>query len=111
MSPAKHSDAFRGSVELLVLRALSLESMHGWGIAQRLRQISGGHFEVNQGTLYPALQRLEARGQVTSEWRTSEHNRRARYYEITKSGRRALAKERASWRSFVKAMELTLRTS
>jgi transcriptional regulator len=108
MSPSNNADALRGSVELLVLTTLSLAPMHGWGIAQRLLQASAGHFEVNQGTLYPALQRLEGRGLITSEWRTTDHGRRARYYELTSSGRRALVKQREGWRRFAAAMELVL---
>ncbi len=111
MSPQSQSDALRGSVELLVLKTLSLAPMHGWGIGQRIQQISGGALDVNQGSLYPALQRLEHRGQITSGWRTTENNRRARYYEITAAGRRALGEETESWRRFAAVMEAVLRTT
>jgi PadR family transcriptional regulator, regulatory protein PadR len=110
MTPRNHSDALRGSLDLLVLKALSLEPMHGWGMSQRIQQISGGVMEVNQGSLYPALQRLEKEGLITSGWRVTENNRRARYYELTPPGRRALAAELESWRRFAAAMELVLHT-
>jgi PadR family transcriptional regulator PadR len=106
-----HSDVLRGSIELLALKTLSLAPMHGWGIGQRIQQISGGELEVNQGSLYPALQRLEQQGLITSDWQTTENNRRARYYEITAAGRRALGEETESWRRFSAAVETILRTS
>ncbi len=104
------SDALRGSIELLTLKTLSLAPPHGWGIGQRIQQISGGDLEVNQGSLYPALQRLEKEGLITSGWQTTENNRRARYYELTPAGRRALGAEVDSWRRFAAAMELVLHT-
>jgi len=91
------SDPLRGSIDLLILKALSLESMHGWGIGLRIQQFSEGRLEVNQGSIYPALQRLEHRGLIESEWDTSDNNRRARYYSITKAGRRQLEIETQSW--------------
>ncbi|MDF1503689.1 PadR family transcriptional regulator [Roseisolibacter sp. H3M3-2] len=105
------SDALRGSLDLLVLKTLSLQPMHGWGIAQRVQQISDGALEVNQGSLYPALQRLEQAGLVASEWGTTDHNRRARYYSLTAAGRRALGAEVESWRRFAAGLEAVLRTS
>jgi PadR family transcriptional regulator PadR len=105
------SDVLRGSLELLVLKTLSLAPQHGWGIGQRVQQLSGGELEVNQGSLYPALQRLERRGFITSDWGTTENNRRARYYEITLAGRRALGDEVESWRRFAATMETILRTT
>ncbi len=102
------SDVLRGSLELLVLKTLSLEPMHGWGIGQRIQQISGGELEVNQGSLYPALQRLEHRGLITIGWGTTENNRRARYYEITATGRHALGEEVESWRRFAATMDVIL---
>jgi PadR family transcriptional regulator, regulatory protein PadR len=90
-------DAFRGSLDLLVLKTLSLEPTHGWGISERVRQFSNGEFEMNQGSLYPALQRLERRGWVTAEWGTSENNRRARYYRLTKVGKKQLLEETSKW--------------
>jgi PadR family transcriptional regulator, regulatory protein PadR len=111
MTPQPQSDVLRGSIELLVLKTLSLAPMHGWGIGQSIQQISEGTLEVNQGSLYPALQRLEQKGLITSDWRTTENNRQARYYEITRAGRRALGDETESWRRFAAAMEVVLRTT
>jgi PadR family transcriptional regulator, regulatory protein PadR len=111
MTSQPQSDVLRGSVELLVLKTLSLAPMHGWGIGQRIQQISGGELEVNQGSLYPALQRLEQKGLITSGWQVTENNRRARYYEITAAGRRMLGEETESWRRFAVAMEVILRTT
>ena len=111
MAPSRHPaerDALRGSIDLLVLKALSLEAMHGWGIGTRIEQISKGRLEVNQGSLYPALQRLEHRGDIESEWRPSENNRRARYYTITRQGRRTLGQEVDRWKRFAETIELVL---
>lgn len=110
MTIRAQTDALRGSLDLLVLKTLSLEPMHGWGISQRIQQVSDGTLEVNQGSLYPALQRLEKQGLITSGWRTTENNRRARYYELTPPGRRALGAEVESWHRFAAAMELILKT-
>ena len=101
-------DALRGSIDLLVLKALSLEAMHGWGIGLRIQQISRGRLDVNQGSLYPALQRLEHRGDVESDWQMTENNRRARYYTITRQGRRALGEEVDKWKRFAATMALVL---
>jgi transcriptional regulator len=87
----------QGTLEMLVLRTLLLEPMHGWGIAQRVEQMSRGVFAVQQGSLYPALQRMRRQGWIRAEWRTTENNRRARYYELTTAGRRQLEVERATW--------------
>ena len=111
MAPIPSSDVLRGTLDLLVLKTLTLEPMHGWGISQRIQQVSEGTFEVNQGSLYPALQRLEQRGWIESEWRASENNRRARYYRITAAGRTALGEEVEHWRRYVDAVGLILRTS
>lgn len=92
-----HPDLLQGTLELLVLKTLSLEPMHGWGISQRIQQMSNDTFRVNQGSLYPALQRMKAKGWITSEWRTTENNRRARYYSLTPAGQRHLGAERAEW--------------
>jgi transcriptional regulator len=81
----------------MVLKTLSLEPMHGWGITQRLEQISRHALQVNQGSLYPALERLRRNGWIRSEWRTTENNRRARYYELTRAGRRQLEVEQETW--------------
>ncbi len=85
--------------------------MHGWGISQRVQQISNGVLEVNQGSLYPALQRLEKEGLITSEWGTTDNNRRACYYRLAAAGRRALGAEVESWRRFAVGLEAVLRTS
>lgn len=111
MTPRSQKDVLRGSLDLLVLKTLSLQPMHGWGISQRIQQISDGVLEVNQVSLYPALQRLEKEGLITSGWGTTENNRRARYYEITRAGRRALGEEVESWRRFAAGLEAVLRTT
>jgi transcriptional regulator len=97
-----------GTLEMLILKVVSTEPEHGWGIGQRLAAVSGGVFEVNQGSLYPALQRLLRKGWIGSEWRRTENGRRARYYRITTSGERQLAQERESWASQVAAVQLVL---
>ena len=94
---ADRSDLLQGTLELLVLKTLSLEPMHGWGITQRIEQMSQRVLSVNQGSLYPALERLKRKGWIRSDWRTTENNRRARYYELTAAGRRQLVVERAAW--------------
>jgi PadR family transcriptional regulator len=99
-------DPLRGSIDLLILKALSLESMHGWGIGARIQQMSNGRLDVNQGSLYPALQRLEHRGDIESAWRTNENNRRARYYTITARGRRELGQEVEKWKRFAQTISL-----
>ncbi len=90
-------DLVQGTLEMLVLKTLALEPMHGYGIALRIEQISAGVFCVNPGSLLPALSRMERAGQVKAEWRTSENNRRAKYYILTARGRKALAAERQQW--------------
>jgi PadR family transcriptional regulator PadR len=105
------TDALRGSLDLLVLKTLSYAPMHGWGISQRVQQTSKGVLDVNQGSLYPALQRLEKDGFVTSDWGTTDNNRRARYYRITASGRRALGEELDNWRRFAAGLEAVLRST
>jgi transcriptional regulator len=102
------NDVLRGTLDLLILKTLTLEPMHGWGIGERMQQVSRGVLDVNQGSLYPALQRLEQRGWIDSEWRTTENNRRAKYYRLTTAGRRAVGDETASWRRYVKAVDLIL---
>lgn len=103
-------DVIRGTLDLLILKTLTLEEMHGWGISQRIQQISHGVLEVNQGSLYPALQRLEQKGWIASEWRISDANRRAKYYRLTTSGKRAVSAETANWRRYVSAVDLILET-
>ena len=103
------SDLLQGTLEMLVLKALSLELMHGWGLSVRLRELSGEVFDVNQGSLYPALQRMLRRGWVRSNWQTSENNRRARYYEITRVGQRQLETQVAEWERSSGAVNRVLR--
>jgi PadR family transcriptional regulator, regulatory protein PadR len=91
------SDLLQGTLDLLVLKTLELEPMHGWGISQRIQQISESVLQVNQGSLYPSLHRLEDQGWVTAEWKMSENNRQAKYYSLTKRGRSQLAEEQANW--------------
>jgi PadR family transcriptional regulator PadR len=105
------ADVLRGTLDLLVLKTLTLAPMHGWGISQRIQQFSRGVLDVNQGSLYPALQRLEQKGWIESEWQTTENNRRAKYYRLTRTGRRAGGDEAASWRRYVEAVELILQIS
>jgi PadR family transcriptional regulator, regulatory protein PadR len=104
-------DVVRGTLDLLILKTLSLEPMHGWAVAQRLEQLSRDSLQVGQGSLYPALQRLEEKGWIDSEWRATEQNRRAKYYELTPAGRRALGAEADSWRRYVDMVDLILRTT
>ena len=104
------SDALRGTIDLLILKALLAGALHGWGIGERIQQISKGVLEVNQGSLYPALQRLEHRGAIQSDWGTSENNRRARYYRLTAAGRKALGAELESWRRFAAAIEMSVKS-
>ncbi|MEZ4455043.1 MAG: PadR family transcriptional regulator [Gemmatimonadales bacterium] len=102
------SEVLQGTLEMLILKLLTLEPSHGWGLSFRLRQISGDVFDVNQGSLYPALQRLLRRGLVRAEWRASENNRRARYYHLTAAGRRALGAAVEDWRRSAGAVERVL---
>jgi PadR family transcriptional regulator PadR len=104
-------DVFRGALDLLVLKTLSRETTHGWGISQRVHELSNGEFEMNQGSLYPALQRLEKDGLITSEWGVTDNNRQARYYHITAAGRRALGSELKSWKRFSAALDAVIRTT
>jgi PadR family transcriptional regulator, regulatory protein PadR len=101
-------DPLRGSIDLLILKALSLGPTHGWGIGLRIQELSRGRLDANQGSLYPALQRLEHRGDVESAWQSTENNRRARYYTITRQGRRALGEEVDRWKRFAAAVALVL---
>jgi transcriptional regulator len=111
MPPRPPVDALRGSLDLLILKTLSLSAMHGWGISQRVQQMSDGEFAMNQGSLYPALQRLEKDGLVTSDWGVTDNNRQARYYRITAAGRRALGREVEDWKRFAAALDAVLRTT
>lgn len=106
--PEPKDSVLQGTLDLLVLKAVSLEPMHGWGITERLEQWSESVLRVNQGSLYPALYRLEHQGLVASSWRTTENGRRARYYALTAAGRRALAEEHRSWVRLSAAVNLVL---
>jgi len=99
-------DVMQGTLNLLILKALSVAPMHGWGISDRVAQMSRGAFKIGQGSLYPAVHRMENRGWVTSHWHTTENNRIARYYQLTSDGRRALDDELAAWQFYVEAMRL-----
>jgi len=102
------SDLLQGTLELLILTTLSREPMHGWGISLRIRETSREVFQVNQGSLYPALQRMKSRGLIRAEWRTTENNRRARYYALTPAGVRDLARGRSQWKRSAVAVNWVL---
>src|SRR3569833_3408684 len=102
------ADVLRGTLDLLILKTLTLEPMHGWGISARIQQTSRGVLDVNQGSLYPALQRLEQRGWIESDWRQTENTRRAKYNQLTTASRHAVGDETANWRQYVQAVELIL---
>ena len=106
MSPA--IDVLQGTLDLLILKTLALEPMHGWGIAQRIQQVSKEVLQVQQGSLYPALYRLERKGLIQAEWGASENNRRAKYYSLTRVGREQLEKEIADWDLLTSAIALIL---
>jgi transcriptional regulator len=98
----------QGTLDLLILKALALQPLHGWAVSERLHQISREALQVPQGSLYPALHRLERRGWITARWGTSENNRRAKYYELTRAGARQLAVEREAWRKLTAAVSEVL---
>lgn len=104
-------DVLRGTLDLLVLKTLALEPMHGWGIAQRIEQFSRGVLRINQGSLYLALQRLERGGSISPEWRSTDNNRRARYYRLTGKGQRLLRSEADAWQQYVTAVTWVLQTT
>ena len=104
----EHTDLLRGTLDLLILRTLAGGAMHGWALSQTIQQQSENLLRVGQGSLYPALQRLEQQGWIESEWRPTEQNRPARFYTLTTSGRRALTAETKSWREYVHAVDLIL---
>ncbi|HEV2985760.1 MAG TPA: PadR family transcriptional regulator [Vicinamibacterales bacterium] len=101
----------QGTLDMLILKTLTLEPMHGWGIGQRLEQTSGGVFQVNPGSLFPAFRRLEREGWVRAEWRDTENKRRAKYYRLTDAGRRKLRSETRDWESQAAAIARILRTT
>lgn len=109
MTRAK-TDLLQGTLDLLILRVLSSGKMHGWGVSQHIEQVSRDVLQVNQGSLYPALHRLEHKGWIKAEWGTSENNRRAKFYSVTRLGDAQLAAERAEWTRFTQAVNRVLRT-
>jgi transcriptional regulator len=106
--PTEKSDLLQGTLDVLILKTLSTGAMHGWGISQRIQQLSEDVLAINQGSLYPALHRLEERGWIAAEWGNSENNRRARYYSLTRAGKRQLAEETESWERFAAAVTRVL---
>ena len=108
---SKPTDLVQGTLDLLVLKVIALEPMHGWAIAQRIRQMSRDVLQVGQGALYPSLHKLEQNGWISSEWALSENNRRAKYYQLTKAGRKALEQEAAQWERLSAAISLIVRTT
>ncbi len=106
--PKDRTELLQGTLDMLVLKALQLESMHGWGITERIEQWSEHVLQLGQGSLYPALYRLERQGVIRSEWKVTEHNRRARYYSLTREGRRQFDDEIAQWRRLSHAVNLVL---
>ncbi len=104
-------DLLQGTLDLLILKTVALGPMHGWGISQRIQQISRDVLQVQQGSLYPALHRLEQQGWIQSEWGASENNRRAKYYSLTRSGRKQLEREEANWQRLSAAVQLVLQHS
>lgn len=109
MSKGK-ADLLQGTLDMLILKTLALEPMHGWGITQRIEQVTGGVLLVNQGSLYPALYRLVEQGWIEAEWGSTENNRQAKYYRLTSAGRKQLDKERANWERIAGAINLILQT-
>jgi PadR family transcriptional regulator, regulatory protein PadR len=105
------ADLLQGTLDMLILKTLALEPMHGWGISQRIQQISEGVLCINQGSLYPALHRLEQQGWISSEWGNSENNRQAKYYRLTRTGRKQLAEETENWERLSEAVTRILQTT
>ncbi len=108
---SKPTGLVQGTLDLLVLKTIALEPMHGWAIAQRIHQMSGEVLRVGQGALYPALHKLEQNGWISSEWAISENSRRAKYYKLTAAGRKALEREAAQWERLSSAISLVVRTA
>ena len=108
MVEKSRGDLLQGTLDMLVLKALQLEPMHGWGVTERIAQWSGNQLAVNQGSLYPALYRLQRQGWITSEWRITENNRRARYYRLTAAGRKQVGIERREWERLSNAVNLVM---
>ena len=108
---AERIDLPQGTLDLLILRTLSLEPQHGWAISERVQQISKDALQIQQGSLYPALHRLERRGWIKARWGTSDNNRRAKYYELTRAGRKQLEVERTAWRKLTAAVAQILESA
>jgi PadR family transcriptional regulator, regulatory protein PadR len=108
---SKPTDLVQGTLDLLILKTIALGPLHGWAIAQRIRQVSKDMLQVNQGALYPALHRLEQQGWISAEWGESENNRRAKYYSLTKSGKKYLQREQANWKRLSAAIGLVLKSA
>jgi transcriptional regulator len=108
---SKPTDLVQGTLDLLILKVIALEPMHGWAIAQRIRQMSGNVLQVGQGALYPSLHKLEQNGWISSKWDVSENNRRAKYYTLTKAGQKALDQETEQWERLAGAISLIVRTA
>jgi len=104
-------EMLQGMLDMLILKALQLEPMHGWGITERIHQWSDSVLQVNQGSLYPALYRLRRNGWIASAWKTTENNRRARYYSLTAAGRKQLAEEHRNWQRLARAVDLVMQLS
>jgi transcriptional regulator len=109
--PSSRLDLPQGTLDLLILRTLALEPQHGWAISERVQQVSSDVLRIQQGSLYPALHRLERRGWIKARWGTSDNNRRAKYYELTKSGRRQLEVEKEAWEKLTVAVAQVLETA
>jgi transcriptional regulator len=106
---SKPSDLVQGTLDLLILKILALEPMHGWAIGQRLRQVSSDVLQVSDGSLYPALHKLEQEGWITAEWKTSDLGRRAKFYTLTRPGRKHLERERANWQRLSSAISAVVK--
>src|SRR3954453_15898590 len=108
---SRPSDLVQGTLDLLLLKILALEPLHGWAVAQRLKQVSGNILQVSDGSLYPALHKLEQEGWITAEWKTSELGRRAKFYSLTRLGRRQLSRESANWERLSGAISSVVKLS
>ena len=108
---SKPTDLVQGTLDLLILKIIALEPMHGWAIAHRIHQMSNEVLQVGQSALYPALHKLEQQGWIAAEWKVSENNRRAKYYSLTREGRKALAREAVQWERLSAAISLIVRTA
>ena len=108
---SKPTDLLQGTLDLLILKVVALEPMHGWAIAQRIRQMSGDVLQVGQSALYPSLHKLEQNGWLSAEWGPSDNNRRAKYYKLTRAGRKTLEQEAAQWERLSAAVSMVVRTA